>query len=164
MGFFDGFGKKTVDRSNMHDFTDEDRAASLELRRLKAKKKKLIEEMELEEKQMELLEIKQRRRELIETMGGGSKLTMEDRIMEGLLGMAQQTAAARQQATQTTLEPMEELRDFTDEEIVDTIGNLPPHIVEMGRKMPDDVVKTYIMDKMPVTEKTALRAVQLLKK
>lgn len=139
-------------------FTDEDRQNSAELRKIRAKRKQILEEIELKKAIADLRLVEEELEdydddEEVEENGG----TMEDKLFMQILSMAQQ----KQQPVQQKQE--EQKRTMTDEEIVNIIKSFPSNQIKMAKSLPDSVLKSMIAQKMPVSEETIDRAINILR-
>jgi len=86
--------------------------------------------------------------------------------MMSLLGMAQMAQLKKAQ-TETvpapTSEVKEEFKTMTDEEIINLLKTFPKSQLNMAKMMPEGILKDMILDKVPITEEAAERAIKILK-
>lgn len=155
--------KKKVSPISGTTFTDEDRERSAEIRKMKAERKRILEEIEIEKAKAELEMTKRELQDMLsESIEEESEGSMEDKIMLQLLSMAQ----IKQQQQQTPKEESlkeEPLQHMTDEEIKTAISNIPKQYLKMAKAMPDGVLGSKIAELLPVDDDTIKRAILILR-
>jgi len=172
--------KEKAEKAEKYTFSDEDRESSLELRKIRAERKKVLEEIRLEKEKAQLKKVQLELEDFYadeEEEETPAASNMEDVLLMQLLqnlggnGQAQAAPGASPFAATHTNPPTEVqppaapvLQNMNDDEITAFINQFDRKQIRMARVMPENVLRTMISQRLPVDEDTINRAINIIKK
>lgn len=159
-----------------HDWSDGDRALSLEKRRLNREMKQMREKIELEGMRATIEDLKDNLDEAREYEGDDAEepesmeKVVEQMLMKKLMqGFTsppnqQNTPSSEVGAVSASIPPVTlQNPHISDDDILIMIGSVPKKHLKMANSMPDSVLKAVILKNAAVDEVTAERVIQMFR-
>lgn len=141
------FGTKEQ-KLERYQFNDNDRQTSADLRLLRAKRKSVLEQIEIERANLELqkakIELEDLKAELLEDDDDEESGSTADAMITTLLTSV---LAANKQPTAPVVEPQQ--TSLSDEDIKNIVHSIPEKYLKMARKMPEEQLRSIGKMQMP---------------